>query len=60
MNRTSVMANETQAEMKPSGESSGIDFDNLEKTVFERIKENDKKQWKNSETTKTSDLSSDY
>lgn len=59
-NRNSATTNETQADMRPSGESSGTDFDNLEKTVFERIKENDKKQWKNSETTKTTDLSSDY
>jgi len=60
MNRNSVMANETQADMRPAGDSSDRDFDNLEKTLFEHIKENDKKQWKNSETTKVSDLSSDY
>ncbi|MCQ2572479.1 MAG: VWA domain-containing protein [Treponema sp.] len=55
-----TVGNETQGNMLPSGEDSSFDFDNLEKTVFERIKENDKKQWKNSENTKTSDLSSDY
>lgn len=55
-----ILANENEAAMRPSGEDKSGDFDNLEKTVFERIKENDKKQWKNSETTKTSDLSEDY
>jgi len=59
-NRSAVMTNETEAEMRPSGENHEEDFENLEKTIFERIKENDKKQWKNSETTKTNDLSSDY
>ena len=31
-----------------------------EKAVFEHIKENDKKQWKNSESTQNQDLSNDY
>ena len=32
----------------------------LEKSIFEHIKENDKKQWKNSESTEPQDLSKDY
>ena len=32
----------------------------MEKSVFDRVKENDKKQWKNSETDKVQDLSDDY
>ncbi len=40
--------------------SSKNDFTNLENTIFELIKENDKNQWKNSETSNDSDLSSDY
>ena len=33
---------------------------NLEKAVFEHIKENDQKQWKNSESKQSSDLAEDY
>ena len=33
---------------------------NLEKAVFEHIKENDQKQWKNSESKQPSDLAEDY
>ena len=32
----------------------------LENSIFEHIKENDKKQWKNSESTEPQDLSKDY
>ena len=32
----------------------------MEKAVFERIKENDKKQWKNSETNQSQNLAEDY
>ena len=32
----------------------------LEDSVFEHIKENDKKQWKNSESQEPQDLSKDY
>ena len=32
----------------------------LEKAVFEHIKENDQKQWKNSESTDTQNLSQDF
>lgn len=37
-----------------------ISISDMEKSVFERIKENDKKQWKNSETTQTQSLADDY
>ena len=60
LNRNEAASNDTKANMIPSGEDNYNESDNLEKTVFERIKENDKKQWKNSEITETSDLSSDY
>ena len=33
---------------------------NLEKAVFEHIKENDQKQWKNSETKDSSNLAEDF
>ena len=33
---------------------------NLEKAVFEHIKENDQKQWKNSESKDSSDLADDF
>ena len=33
---------------------------NLEKAVFEHIKENDQKQWKNSESKQPSDLAEDF
>ena len=33
---------------------------NLEKAVFEHIKENDQKQWKNSEPENTSNLAEDF
>lgn len=33
---------------------------NLEKAVFEHIKENDQKQWKNSESKQSSDLAEDF
>ena len=32
----------------------------MEKSLFERIKENDKKQWKNSESNQTQNLAEDY
>ena len=33
---------------------------NLEKAVFQHIKENDQKQWKNSETKDSSNLAEDF
>ena len=33
---------------------------NLEKAVFQHIKENDQKQWKNSETQNSSNLADDF
>jgi hypothetical protein len=32
----------------------------MEKSVFDRVKENDKKQWKNSESNETQNLADDY
>ena len=36
------------------------DIKNIEKAVFERIKENDQKKWKSSETNQSQNLSDDY
>lgn len=58
--QTEILSNESEAQMLPSSDSDFSDFNDLEKTVFERIKENDTKQWKNSETIQTNDLSKDY
>ena len=43
----------------PSAEDNSINQD-LEKAVFERIKENDQKQWKNSEQNQGEPLADDY
>ena len=43
----------------PASESNTT-IPEMEKSVFERIKENDKKQWKNSESNQTQNLAEDY
>ena len=45
-----------QIQASPEEESE----DNLEKAVFEHIKENDQKQWKNSESKDTQNLAEDF
>lgn len=50
---------QSEAKITPvSEDKSGVP--ELEKSVFERIKENDKKQWKNSESEQKTDFSGDY
>lgn len=53
----SAKQNETQS--LPANEQDN-NIPDIEKAVFEHIKENDKKQWKNSETTQSQNLASDY
>ena len=54
-----VNVRHSQSQAVPSVEENQ-DVQNMEKAVFERIKENDRKQWKNSESNQTSNLSEDY
>ncbi|MCQ2592281.1 MAG: tetratricopeptide repeat protein [Treponema sp.] len=56
-----VEENVNQAESKaiPASEESVAEPE-LEKSIFERIREKDQQQWKNSESTQTSDLAEDY
>ena len=48
-----------QSQAVPTTQENSINQD-LEKAVFERIKENDQKQWKNSEAKQGESLSDDY
>ena len=43
----------------PASESK-ISIPEMEKSIYERIKENDKKQWKNSEANQTQNFAEDY
>ena len=54
-----VNVQHNQSQAVPSAEDNSINQD-LEKAVFERIKENDQKQWKNSETNQGESLADDY
>ena len=63
----SVRMNSTQGREKTrktiqahNDKNENPDNKNMEDALFEHIKENDKKQWKNSETTEPGDLSKDY
>lgn len=42
------------------GSQEESDVSDIEKTLFERIKENDQKQWKNSDANQTQNLADDY
>mgnify|MGYP002853207506 CR=1 FL=1 len=57
MSETEAKQGETQA--IPASQEAQHNQD-LENTVFNHIKENDKKQWKNSESNQTQNLSDDY
>ena len=46
--------------IKASTEDRSANNQDMEKAVFERIKENDQKQWKNSESTQSQNLADDY
>ena len=56
---TTALSNQNEATVKPAAENNAKEID-MENTIFERIKENDKGQWKNSETAENTDLSEDY
>ena len=55
-----VNVKHNQSNAVPSAEDNSQNNQDLEKAVFERIKENDQKQWKNSESTQSQNLSDDY
>ncbi|MCF0241361.1 MAG: VWA domain-containing protein [Treponema sp.] len=59
LSKNDISAKEQESQMKPSTDEENDAYD-MEQTLFNRIKENDKGQWKNSETSKETDLSSDY
>ena len=54
-----VNVQHSQSQAVPSAQDNSINQD-LEKAVFERIKENDQKQWKNSEQNQSETLADDY
>ena len=54
-----VNVQHNQSQAVPAAEDNSINQD-LEKAVFERIKENDQKQWKNSESNQNESLADDY
>ena len=49
-----------QSNAVPSAQDQNMNNQDLEKAVFERIKENDQKQWKNSESSQSQNLADDY
>ena len=55
-----VNVQHNQSNAVPSAEDRNMNNQDLEKAVFERIKENDQKQWKNSESTQSNSLAEDY
>ena len=54
-----VNVQHNQSQALPSADDNSINQE-LEKAVFERIKENDQKQWKNSEQNQGDALADDY
>ena len=61
-NNQSVEVNvkHTQSNAVPATDDHTTNNQDMEKAVFERIKENDQKQWKNSETNQGESLADDY
>ncbi|MBP5601288.1 MAG: VWA domain-containing protein [Treponema sp.] len=55
-----VNVQHNQSNAVPSTEDNTADNHDMEKAVFERIKENDQKQWKNSESNQSQSLADDY
>lgn len=55
-----VNVKHNQSNAVPSTEDNTQNNHDMEKAVFERIKENDKKQWKNSESVQSQNLAEDY
>lgn len=56
---TEAQSRQNESEILPTHEEKEHNQD-LENTVFQHIKENDKKQWKNSDTNQAQNLSEDY
>lgn len=56
---TEAQSRQKESEILPAHEEKEHNQD-LENTVFQHIKENDKKQWKNSESNQQQNLSEDY
>lgn len=54
-----INARQKESEAVPSGEDNSKQPE-MEDAVFERIKENDQKQWKNSESNQSQNLAEDY
>ena len=57
MGEEKVKQSESNAIPAAEHESSNPD---IEKAVFQHIKENDQKQWKNSDTNQSQNLAEDY
>lgn len=57
MIQSNIQQNESKA--LPANEHDS-NIPDIEKAIFERIKENDQKQWKNSESTQSQNLADDY
>ena len=55
-----VNVQHTQSNAVPATEDNQTNSKDMEKAVFERIKENDQKQWKNSESNQGTSLAEDY
>ena len=54
-----VQVQQSQSQSSPSTEEENYNNE-MDNSIFERIKENDKRQWKNSESNQSLDLSQDY
>lgn len=54
-----VEVNNKQSDVIPAQEEQSSSQD-MEKSVFQRIKENDQKQWKSSEPNQDQNLAGDY
>ena len=55
-----VNVKHSQSQAVPATDDNTTNNHDMEKAVFERIKENDQKQWKNSESTQNMSLADDY
>lgn len=54
-----VQVQQSQSQSSPSTEEENYNNE-MDNSIFERIRENDKRQWKNSESNQSLDLSQDY
>lgn len=55
-----VDVRQNESKVTPSADDDDTNQPDMEKAVFERIRENDQKQWKNSESNQTQNLADDY